>query len=276
MNLSAWSNTQNPPLSSLKMSQASLQKKNESTLLSIFHCLEKLGYHCDVKILSSEHYGVPEIRRRTIIMATTLNVPIEFPSPTHGTSASKKACKPPVALGDILDNLNDDQGVIHNHDLEFASNLPPIDKKRLLKIPEGCGIRYKRDEQKFLPPRLHLGVDWENIREKRLRQTKYFKLNRSKPSPTITTMQHMYYHPTDPRFLTPREAAKIQSFPNHFIFHGSIKSQWVQIGNAVPPLLGKALGEAVCKMYRKSKRKTPSRQKQKTNLENLRKEAFCY
>ena len=64
------------------------------------------------------------------------------------------------------------------------------------------------------------------------------------------THRHNYYHPKEDRFLTQREAASIQSFPNDFIFVGSVTSQWRQIGNAVPPLLGKALGNAIKIMYR--------------------------
>ena len=68
------------------------------------------------------------------------------------------------------------------------------------------------------------------------------------------TGRHTYYHPTEPRYLTAREAASIQSFPNDFIFEGTISQQWRQIGNAVPPLLGKAVGKAIVKTY-KEKRK---------------------
>ena len=53
------------------------------------------------------------------------------------------------------------------------------------------------------------------------------------------TGRHTYYHPTKPRYLTAREAAAIQSFPNDFVFEGTVSQQWRQIGNAVPPLLAR-------------------------------------
>ena len=68
------------------------------------------------------------------------------------------------------------------------------------------------------------------------------------------TGRHTYYHPTKPRYLTAREAAAIQSFPNEFVFEGTISQQWRQIGNAVPPLLGKAVGNAIIKSYKSRKK----------------------
>jgi DNA (cytosine-5)-methyltransferase 1 len=68
------------------------------------------------------------------------------------------------------------------------------------------------------------------------------------PSPTILTARTSYYHPIEPRYLTPREAAACQSFPNDFIFHGSQTAVFRQIGNAVPPGLAHALGEMIKKI----------------------------
>src|SRR5690606_4221786 len=86
---------------------------------------------------------------------------------------------------------------------------------------------------------------WKKLREKRFRQTRLQRLPLKEPSPTILTARTSYYHPVEPRYLTPREAAACQSFPNDFIFHGSVTAQFRQIGNAVPPLLARALGESV-------------------------------
>jgi len=69
------------------------------------------------------------------------------------------------------------------------------------------------------------------------------------------THRHNYYHPSEHRFLTQREAASIQSFPNNFVFYGSVTSQWRQIGNAVPPLLGKSIGQAINHMFNNTNRK---------------------
>ena len=253
-----------------------LAKKNEDTLNSIFNCIEKLGYRLDVQVLCAQHYGVAEVRRRTIMIGTNLNVDISFPRPTHDILKAN-TYRPPITVGDVLEDIADSNGNIYNHDLHSASQIPEIDKKRLHKIPEGCGIRYKKDEINYLPPSLRLGVDWTKLKEGRFRQTRYFKLDRKKPGPTIMSTRHYYHHPTRPRLLTQREAARIQSFPNDFLFCGSVSSQWEQIGNAVPPLLGKAIGNTIKKMDRTA-RKSISKVKffKKRNIDGLRGQAFVY
>lgn len=268
-----------------------LAEKNEKTLKSIFKKFHALGYELDVKVLSAQNYGVAEKRRRTIIIGSKINSVIEFPKITHDVTIKNKY-RPSVNIGEIFKDLADKKGDLHNHDLAAASIKCPIEKKRIKKVPEGRGIRYEKDELAFLPPKLRLGVDWASIRENRFRQTKYQRLNRELPSPTIMTHRHNYYHPVEDRFLTQREAAKIQSFPNNFIFKGPVSAQWRQIGNAVPPLLGKALGKAIKKMYnefllleenptneaksKKPHRKKPSNVKTEHLIHTVRKKAFVY
>ena len=123
-----------------------------------------------------------------------------------------------------------------------------------MHVPEGRSVRYEKDEIELLPPKLRFGVDWKKVDEGRFREKKLNRLHRKKPSPTIMTGRHTYYHPTKPRYLTAREAAAIQSFPNEFVFDGTIAQQWRQIGNAVPPLLGKAVGNAIIKSYKSRKK----------------------
>jgi DNA (cytosine-5)-methyltransferase 1 len=84
----------------------------------------------------------------------------------------------------------------------------------------------------------------------------------------------MYYHPTKNRYLTPREAAAIQSFPANFEFKGSVASQWTQIGNAVPPLMAEKIGECIVKMIKNKKNKL--KKISKTDIELVRSVAFNY
>ena len=80
----------------------------------------------------------------------------------------------------------------------------------------------ERDEKKYLPKDLWFNHDWNEIGEKRFREARYNRLDRSKPSPTIVTGSRMYYNPTENRYLTCREAAALQSFPANFIIYSSI------------------------------------------------------
>ena len=81
---------------------------------------------------------------------------------------------------------------------------------------------------------------------------KYFKLNNHNVSKTITSHMkfdcNMYIHPTQARGLTPREAARIQSFPDNYFFEGTKSQCYSQIGNAVPPLLSKYICMALEKI----------------------------
>ena len=226
-------------------------KKNEDTLKSIFKKFQKLGYNMDVKVMSSHNYGVAEKRRRTIIIGTRINDAPAYPKVTHGDS-NELAQKPTVTLGDVINDIKTPEGLTHNHDLQGVTLKNKIDLKRLSRIPEGRSIRYERDEKSFLTPKLRLGLNWSELPENRLRQAKYQRLHRDLPSPTIMTHRHSYYHPIENRYLTAREAARIQSFPNTFIFSGTVSSQWRQIGNAVPPLLGKAIGKTLLKLYKRA------------------------
>ena len=244
-----------------------LGKKNEKILKGVLKEFRKIGYVMHVRVMSAENYGVPQKRRRTIFIGNRIGYETKFPIPTHGKS---EKLKPLVTIGDAIGNMKIKNGEILNHDVESAKISKELIRKRVEKVPEGKGIRYKEDERAYLPKKLWLGVDWDTIGEGRLREEQYHRLGRDEVAPTIMTSRHTYFHPTETRYLTCREAAAIQSFPNHYKFVGSISQQWRQIGNAVPPLLGKAIGKAILKSL-KTKKKA-------TTLESqvIRQNAFSY
>ena len=125
-----------------------LAKKNEKTLLNIFQKFQVLGYNLDVQVMSSEKYGVPEKRRRTIIIGTRINkVPI-FPKITHDVILAKTH-RPAITVGDVLLDLKTKKGHLINHDIAAAQLSSNLDKRRLARIPEGRGIRYEKDEKAF-------------------------------------------------------------------------------------------------------------------------------
>lgn len=237
-------------------------KKNAPILKQIFSMFERLGYNMEARVMSAEEYGVPEIRRRTIIMGV-LGGECRFPKPTHGVRGKNKV----MTVAQAFKNLKARDGLVYNHDPKMAQVKNIQDRERLKFIPAGSGIRYQEDQKDILPKKLWFDVDWSTLREGRFRQTRLQRLPLHKPSPTILTARTSYYHPVEPRFLTPREAAACQGFPNDFVFEGSQTAIFKQIGNAVPPLLGKALGVEIKKLQFKTK--AQSKKKNKVLVNNV-------
>jgi DNA (cytosine-5)-methyltransferase 1 len=226
-----------------------LAKKNEDTLKTIINCFTGLGYTIDVKVLSAHHYGVPEKRRRTIFLGNKFGVVNIYPEQLFKNSEKEYTNLPLARTVEwAFKNLCEVNGKVFNHDLGSAQIPNEIEKKRLQFIPEGKSVRYKKDEVAYLPKELWFDVDWENLHEERFREAKLNRLSRNSCSGTINTNRTSYYHPIENRYLTAREAAAIQSFPPDYVFSGTLTQQWRQIGNAVPPLLAKAIGEAILKL----------------------------
>ena len=226
-------------------------KKNKNILDAIMLRFSELGYIMSAKVLSAEHYGVPQRRRRTIIVGNRLGCDYEFPKPIHG---DRDKLLPYVTVGDVFAAIS-----IHakNHDLKSAEIKNKTDYERISLIPEGKAVRYHHDEIEYWgkKKKLWLDIDWSKVTENhRLRESQYHRLDRNGVSPTIMTGRYTYYHPVENRHLTCREAASIMSFQNSFVFEGTISQQWRQIGNAVAPLLGKAIGESILKSYRARKK----------------------
>ena len=226
-----------------------LGKKNIKITAGIISQFVKMGYNMEVRVLSSDHFGVPQRRRRSIFIGNKLGLETYFPKPTHAGH--------PTTVNNAFYDMKFD-GIEHNHDLEAAEIKNEIEKQRIDCIPEGKSVRYQKDEEEYLPDKLRFDVDWDKVDEHRFREKKLNRLDGKKPAPTIMTGRYTYYHPTEPRHITAREAAVLQSFPNDFIFDGTVSQQWRQIGNAVPVLLGKAIGISILKTYREQKKLQPT------------------
>lgn len=136
--------------------------------------------------------------------------------------------------------------MIHNH---ITYSLSDLDMQMVIAVPQG-------GNWKNIP--LHIpSKRLEQIRKSGGRTTLYGRLSWDKPSFTITTYFNRpgngtYVHPEQNRVISAREAARLQSFPDSFIFSGSKGSLCIQIGNAVPPLLAYSLGKKI-KAYTKTK-----------------------
>jgi DNA (cytosine-5)-methyltransferase 1 len=252
-----------------------LSRNNEKTLFAIIHCFEAIGYHIEVRVLSAHHYGVPQKRRRTIFLGNRYRVNNIFPIKSFKDSKIDASNLPnPHTVKWAFDNLISKDNKYNNHDLDSTRIKNDLERQRLHYIPQGHGIRYETDQTNYLPKNLWFDVDWAKITEGRFRQTRLQRIGYDDCSPTINTGKTAYYHPVEDRYLTAREAAAIQSFPADFEFAGTVSQQWRQIGNAVPPLLAKAIGEAILKL---SLQKDSMREiSTKTGISGIRKLAFNY
>lgn len=178
----------------------------------IINDYKEIGYKINVTTLNAADYGVAQLRRRVIFIGNRIGKKNYHPKPLYEPNNYK-------TLGSAIYkfmNIDEDKSINH----VFTRHTEDM-KKRLAKVPEGASLfKDYSDSWKKSP--------WD------------------KPSCTIKENHGaVNIHPKLPRVLTAREIAAIQSFPDDFIFKGAKKWQLVQIGNAVPPLLGKAIGLSV-------------------------------
>ena len=186
----------------------------------------KMGYHTEYLVVDAADYGVPQHRKRVFFFGSTFDRKFPFPRPTHGNGL-----KPYETLGDWIMDLVDNKKRVKNH---ISLNHSDKVLRRYKLIPEGG----KLPDPQSLP---------ESIRRTNFGNS-YKRLDRSKPSLTMVPGNNAFpIHPTEDRSLTPREAARIQTFPDKFVFVGDRRSQCIQIGNAVPPRLASVLGKSIYK-----------------------------
>lgn len=231
-----------------------------SAVQSILKGLKKLGYYVEHKILRAEDYGVPQERRRVVFIGNREGRPVAFPKITHG-EGRKPFTTIQDAIGDLPTLTNgEDRGVqayaheAHGHYQKMlrrgsnsvtnhaAPRLAPINLERMKHIPPGGSWR-------------DIPIDLLPAGMKKARRCdhtkRYGRMTWDGLSCTVLTKCDLhwgaYIHPDQDRAITVREAARIQSFPDWFQFEGSRTEQYVQVGNAVPPLLGKGIGKAILK-----------------------------
>lgn len=219
--------------------------------------LGDLGYSVHHAVLNAHEYGVPQRRRRAFFLATRIKVKQPFPTPTHGNPKDAPSLFPIKPFVTVWDAIGDLPSLLHGESYdgksysakpfsEFqqiirgksrkivnhtARKLAPTQYERLASIKPGEGI-------KQLPARLRPKGGYSGA---------YGRLTKDMVAPTITRWvfhpgSGRYGHPVDIRLITMREAARIQGFPDDFLFEGTYIEQAHQIGNAVPPLLVKAIG----------------------------------
>ena len=192
---------------------------NEDVAWKIIRRLGEHGYCADYQVLNAADFGAPQARKRVIFLAVRndLRFEADFPEPTHGPGLV-----PWATVRDAIADLAD-----WPEDLEWShvfSEHNPAHLERIKNTPVGSSLYPNYSDAFYRQP---------------------------PDQPSRTVKEHhgeVFIHYARPRVMTPRELARLQTFPDDYLFCGPKGKVLVQIGNAVPPLLAKAVGVCVRNM----------------------------
>lgn len=226
----------------------------------VHKALKNLGYKIKGEVLNAAKYGVPQTRERYILVgiySPEKDVEIHMPEPIIDNPL--KFVTVHEAIKD-LESIEPTTGAMD--DVQRRINLPTINSYfRELVMKEGyrtvnnhvctatTALSLERFEQIEPGKNFHslpdeLKSQYEN--PSRTQNTVYRRLDPNMPSETVVNVRKsMWIHPKFNRAVSAREAARLQSFPDDYIFYGTKDSVYQQIGNAVPPVLGRAVAEVV-------------------------------
>ena len=227
-----------------------------NTLNRILRHFKGLGYNVSPHLLKASDFGVPQTRKRVFFVGFRKDLSLSDLKPFSFQ----------VTAGDALLDL---PSLRAGEGSEYASysSQPKTDYQRLMR-KNSLGV-YNHHARAYSPMDIKIfslmtqGMKYYQIPNhlKRYRddsfRDKYKRLISAQPSWTVVAhLQkdgYMFIHPTQDRTITVREAARLQSFPDRFIFYGPMTRQFRQVGNAVPPFLARAIGIAVRKTLQKAK-----------------------
>lgn len=197
---------------------------NGRTKDEIIKDFQDLGYKVECKILNSADYGVPQIRKRVIFIGTKYDQKICFP---------KKQIDDYISVKEAIDTypklLSGEESNVPNHIAMTHS------EQMLMKM----SYVTNGGDRSEIP---------EKIRPKSGDVRKYIRYKSDKPSFCVTGDMRKIFHYEQNRALTVRELAKLQSFPDDFVFKGTKISQQQQVGNSVPPKMAEAIADVIIKM----------------------------
>jgi len=215
-----------------------------STYRRFLKTLTANDYRYDWKVLDAKHFGVPQSRRRLVLMASKKRA-LKLPKPTFG-----KDLRPFVTVRDTISRFpRIKAGEVHpevpNH---MAASVSSLNLTRLRNTPHDGGDRRAWPKDIWL--NCHKGTYSGHT-------DVYGRLYWDRPAPTLTgrcnsLSNGRYGHPEQNRAISLREAASLQSFPDDYVFFGTSNHIALQIGNAVPVRLAKQLGEHIFSASRNS------------------------
>jgi DNA (cytosine-5)-methyltransferase 1 len=210
--------------------------------------MRRLGYSCTYGILDAADFGVPQHRRRLILIGVRSRRP-SLPNPTHANPKSLKEGQPWRTVREAISNLRPLESGCSDPDdpLHVASTHEDKVLRLLARVPADGGSRTSLPRRMWL--RCHKGLKEAGA------GSVYGRLRWDAPSVTITTRANSpacgrFTHPEQNRGLTPREAARLQSVPDDFFLRGTKQQLSTWVGNGMPPLLAEKIGSQVISYIR--------------------------
>lgn len=230
-----------------------------------------IGYSVSAKVLNAKDYGVPQNRERLIYIGNRIGVDNDVIFSEIEASSQNF---PATTLADALYGLKPLNASRNKNSTEIDTEesgakiakgsadsnayIDIINQNRKISVVCNHKARYNNDRDIEIFSRLDQGDKSDDpkiadimpySRRNNIFKDKYFKLEENKVCKTITAHMkfdcNMYIHPTQARGLTPREAARVQSYPDDYFFRGAYTKTYLQIGNSVPPLLGRAIAARI-------------------------------
>lgn len=197
-----------------------LMSKSEGRIFQdLLKSFLRLGYATNYGILNAADYGVPQFRKRLFVLGKLGREKVEFPPPTHGPAGNLKRLVPYATIRQALSKLSGD-------------------------LPNQRRPRNRQDKIKTLA-KITPGSEWKHFR---------YRDKWDEPSRCITAhCRSDWVHPVEPRAGTVRELARLQTFPNRYVFRGPFNApnnsefefQYRQVGNSVAVLLAKRIGKCI-------------------------------
>lgn len=200
--------------------------------LQMLKSLRRLGYNLDYKVINVKNFGVPQSRKRLVLMGSK-TIKMNFPVTLNSPVVTVRDC-----IGSLPEpqDSNDQIHKIHSHHTEYISKIIGM-------IPKNGGSRKDLPEKYWLECHKKSNVGYSDV---------YGRMRWDMPSPTITggclsPSKGRFLHPEQNRSISVREASLLQSFPSNYIFEDHFsKSLLAQmIGNAIPPHFAKIQGEYI-------------------------------
>ena len=203
----------------------------------------KMGYKITCQILCSADYGVPQIRKRLVFIGLRDGEEeFEFPTPSH-TPENYVTCEQAISdLPSLVDNTGNDVSEYEQDPITEYQKMMRGDCKVLRNHKAVDHKQFVKDTIALVPD----GGNWKDlpkgVGESRNFHMAWTRYRSDKPSRTIDTGHRNNFHYKWNRCPTVRESARLQSFPDDFVFLGTKGQQDRQVGNAVPCLMAKAIG----------------------------------